>query len=183
MRRRRGGGFTLIEVAFSTAALTVVLGGAFYVLSTAGRNVWLRTDAALASRTGAQAALDRLIQELRSSSRSSADKNTPIGATPGTWRFVFHVDADEDVNATRETKVEYRYFPEPNKQYIQRRTAAAGTNGPWNARIVVRHVTGSTLTWDAGSGVATVTVTVATPAAKGYVWPQTLTSSVNVRNP
>jgi len=56
--------FTLVEILVVAVLLSLV-GGVTFLLSSAGRGVWVRTDAKLASMTDAQRAVDRITEELR----------------------------------------------------------------------------------------------------------------------
>ena len=63
--RRLEQGVTLVEVLVVSAVVAIVVGSVTMGLTEAGTRVWTQTDGQLTTLNGAQAALDRLSQDLR----------------------------------------------------------------------------------------------------------------------
>jgi type II secretory pathway pseudopilin PulG len=83
-------GFTLLETMIVSVLLTLI-GGTALVLGGAGRDVWVTTDAAMASQTNARAALAKLSQELRAGSRKTLACPPGVPIT-GDWSLSVKLD-------------------------------------------------------------------------------------------
>jgi len=68
-------GYTLVELLVVVLIVFVAVGGLLLVLSEAGRNTWLTTQAQVDSQTEAQRVLDRISQDVRNASRAQVRCN------------------------------------------------------------------------------------------------------------
>ncbi len=86
-------GFTLVELMMVCAVSSLVI-GAVFVMSQAGTQAWVRTDAQLTSLTEAQQALDRLSEDLRAASQNpvptcaGGQLTMTVGGVPITYSVV-----------------------------------------------------------------------------------------------
>ena len=98
-QRSRDGraGFTLVEILFVTVIVVLLLGGATFVVTQTGKQVWERTDTRMAALNQVQIAMNRLSDDLHKASQTNLAcvagisgsclnppclEFTPVGALP-----------------------------------------------------------------------------------------------------
>jgi prepilin-type N-terminal cleavage/methylation domain-containing protein len=97
-------GYTLVELLVVVAIVFIAAGGLLFVLSEAGRNTSLTTQAQVESQTEAQRVIDRISEDLRGASRAQV---TCATAAPQV-RAGVDVDGDGDVDANDDI-IEYTF--------------------------------------------------------------------------
>lgn len=82
------GGFTLTEILVSVVIVLALLSGALIVITRAGRDAWLSTEAQLEAQTEAQRIVDRVTEDLLEA-RSVTCTATTLTISPGPGSIMY----------------------------------------------------------------------------------------------
>lgn len=177
-RRTQHGLLTITELIMA-AAITALLAGVLLVMGMSSQQALMTSDAKLDSQSDAQHIINRLSEDLRSTSRTSLIAETNGGFCAANNFRIDPIDPDGPGPLTAPAQVRYVFTPTPAPNVIGSLVRLQAGN----MQIVSIRVAAFTPTCDINTGLVTLQVTTQATTSRGRQVVQTLNTNVWVTVP